>query len=124
MLLIGGGMSSRGGGGGGGAPEALCSKISSKGGTCPWYPPFKRLPPPKPRLDDFNRTGVLCRNTSRSCEYIVLFVHESNGASKESYDIPVHYKSVAMHASFRGRKGGVDLDKKELANVFQFVTEL
>ena len=67
---------------------------------------------------------MLCGNTSRSCEYIVLFVHESNGASKESYDIPVHYKSVAMHASFRGRKGGVDLDKKELANVFQFVTEL
>ena len=28
-----------------------------------------------------------------------------------------------MHASFRGRKRG-DWDKKELANVFQFVTEL
>ena len=29
-----------------------------------------------------------------------------------------------MHASFRGRKGGVDWEKKELAKVFKFVTEL
>ena len=113
-------MSSRVGGG----TTSTMQQNLFKGGHMPLVPPFKRLPPPKPRLDDFNRAGVLCGNTSRSCEYIVLFVHESNGASKESYDIPVHYKSVAMHASFRGRKGGVDLDKKELANVFEFVTEL
>ena len=29
-----------------------------------------------------------------------------------------------MHASFRGRKGGVDWEKKELDKVFKFVTEL
>ena len=39
--------------------------------------------------------------------------------------IPVQHKSLTMPASFRGREGGVDWDKKSLlANVFQFVTEL
>ena len=50
----------------------------------------------------------------------VLFVHESNGASKKKVmtfylAIPVQHKSLTMPASFRGREGGVDWDKKELA---------
>ena len=37
--------------------------------------------------------------------------------SGSKFCTPVQLKSVAMHASFRGRKGGVDWDKKKLPNV-------
>ena len=72
-------------------------------------------------------TSLLCltENTSGYVLFPTPYVNTLNvcmwlatGSKKESYNIlsiPIQHKSVAMHASFRGRKGGVDWDKKELA---------